>query len=49
MDSFAIMGFTFGLVGVMFGLMALVRLARLENSLKDKGVLESDYDSQKLK
>ncbi|MCL1079855.1 hypothetical protein L2734_17095 [Parashewanella spongiae] len=47
MDSFAIIGFTFGLVGFLFGMMALVRLTRLENHLKDKDIIDVDYDTQK--
>ena len=39
MDGLAVIGFVFGLVGVI----ALVRLEKLSKTLKEKGILEEDY------
>ena len=39
MDGLAVMGFIFGMVGVV----ALVRLEKLTKTLKEKGLLEEDY------
>ena len=33
----------FGIIGMIFGLAALVKLIRLEKHLKIKGVLDKDY------
>ena len=42
MDGLAVMGFIFGMVGVV----ALVRLEKLTKTLKDKGVLDDDYKEE---
>jgi len=39
MDGLTIIGFVFGMVGVV----ALVRLEKLIKTLKEKGILEEDY------
>jgi hypothetical protein len=42
MDGLAVIGFVFGLVGVI----ALVRLEKLSKTLKEKGILEEDYKEE---
>ena len=42
MDGLAVMGFIFGMVGVV----ALVRLEKLTKALKEKGILEDDYKEE---
>jgi len=42
MDGLTIIGFVFGMVGVV----ALVRLEKLINTLKEKGILEEDYQEE---
>ena len=42
MDGLAVMGFIFGMVGVV----ALVRLEKLTKTLKEKGILEENYDGE---
>jgi len=42
MDGLAVIGFVFGLVGVV----ALVRLEKLSKTLKEKGILEEDYKEE---
>ena len=42
MEGLAVMGFVFGMLGVV----ALVRLERLTKSLKEKGILEEDYKEE---
>ena len=39
MEGLAVMGFVFGMVGVV----ALVRLEKLTKTLKEKGILEENY------
>ena len=39
MEGLAVMGFVFGMIGVV----ALVRLEKLTKTLKQKGILEEDY------
>lgn len=39
MDGLTIIGFVFGMLGVV----ALVRLEKLIKTLKEKGILEEDY------
>ena len=39
MEGLAVIGFVFGMVGVL----TLVRLEKLTKSLKEKGILEEDY------
>ena len=39
MEGLAVMGFVFGMIGVV----ALVRLEKLTKTLKQKGALEEDY------
>ena len=40
MEGLAVMGFVFGMIGVV----ALVRLEKLTKTLKQKGILEEDYN-----
>ena len=42
METFAIMGFVFGMVGVV----ALVRLEKLTKILKEKGILDQDFKEE---
>ena len=42
MDGLAIMGFIFGMIGVV----ALVRLEKLTKTLKEKGILEGNYEEE---
>ena len=42
MDGLAIMGFIFGMVGVV----ALVRLEKITKTLKEKGILDEDYKEE---
>jgi len=42
MDGLAVIGFVFGLVGVV----ALVRLEKRSKTLKEKGILEEDYKEE---
>lgn len=42
MDGLAIMGFIFGMVGVI----ALARLEKLTKTLKAKGILDEDYKEE---
>ena len=42
MDGLAVMGFIFGMVGVV----AFVRLQKLTKTLKEKGLLEEDYKEE---
>lgn len=39
MEALSVMGFVFGMVGVV----ALVRLEQLVKTLKERGVLDEDY------
>ncbi len=36
----------FGILGFVFGLLALVRLEKLTKMLKEKNILESDYKDE---
>ena len=42
MEGLAVMGFVFGMVGVV----ALVRLEKLTMTLNQKGILEEDYKEE---
>ena len=42
MEGLAVTGFVFGLVGVV----ALVRLEKLIKTLKEKGILEENYNEE---
>ena len=42
MEGLAVMGFVFGMIGVV----ALVRLEKLIKTLKQKGILEEDYKEE---
>lgn len=42
MEALAVMGFVFGMVGVV----ALVRIEKLTQTLKDKGILAEDYEEE---
>ncbi len=42
MEGLAVMGFVFGMVGVV----ALVRLEKLIKTLKEKGILDQDYKEE---
>lgn len=40
------MGMVFGIIGFVFGLIAMGRIEALEKKLKASGVLPPDFDSQ---
>ena len=42
MEGLAVMGFVFGMLGVV----ALVRLEKLTKTLKEKGILYQDYKEE---
>jgi|TARA_Y100001947_G_scaffold58979_1_gene49556 hypothetical protein len=42
LEGLAVMGFVFGMVGVV----ALVRLEKLTKTLKEKGILEENYKEE---
>jgi len=42
MEGLAVMGFVFGMVGVV----AFVRLEKLTKTLQQKGILEEDYKEE---
>jgi len=42
MEGLAVMGFVFGMIGVV----ALVRLEKLTKTLKEKGILDQDYKEE---
>ena len=42
MDGLAVMGFVFGMIGVI----ALVRVEKLTKTLKEKGILEENYKDE---
>ena len=42
MEGFAVMGFIFGIMGVV----AFARLEKLTKTLKDKGILEENYKEE---
>ena len=42
LDGLAVMGFVFGMIGVI----ALVRLEKLTKTLKEKGILEESYKEE---
>jgi hypothetical protein len=42
MEGLAVMGFVFGMLGVV----ALVRLEKLTKTLKEKGILDQDYKEE---
>jgi|TARA_B100001013_G_scaffold322816_1_gene233458 hypothetical protein len=42
MEGLAVIGFVFGMVGVV----ALVRLEKLIKTLKEKGILDQDYKEE---
>ncbi len=43
METFAIIGMSFGIMGMGLGAMAFMRLEKLEKQLKESGVLSKDY------
>ena len=45
MEAFGIIGMTFGIMGMGLGATAFTRLAKLEKTLKESGILDKDYKS----
>ena len=43
METFGIIGMTSGITEMAFGIMAFMRLAKLEKQLKESGILDKDY------
>ena len=49
MEGLAVIGFSFGTMVVVFGILAVVALVRMEKlikTLKEKGILEEDYKKE---
>ena len=44
MEGLAVMGFVFGMIGVV----ALVRLEKITKTLKEKGILEENYKEESM-
>ncbi len=45
METFGIIGMSFGTMGFIFALNALGQISKLEKRLKETGVLDKDYKS----
>lgn len=45
METFGIMGMSFGTIGFIFGISALSKIAKLEKQLKEQGVLDKEFKS----
>ncbi len=45
MEAFGIIGMTFGIIGMGVGASALAKISNLEKQLKEKGVLDKEYES----
>ena len=39
--------YSFAFIGMIFGMVALYKINKLEKALKEKGVIEQDYNSDK--
>lgn len=46
METFGIIGMSLGSVGFIFALTALAKIARLEEQLKKRGVLDKEFRSE---
>ena len=46
METFGIIGMSFGSMGFIFAISALSRIAKLEKQLKEKGVLDKEFKSE---
>lgn len=46
METFGIIGMSFGIMGFVFGMSATARIAKLEKQLRSTGVLEEGYKSE---
>ena len=44
---FGIIGFGIGVTGLSFGIITFSRLNALENKLKESGVIDKDFNSEK--
>ena len=45
METFGIIGMSFGIMGFIFAQSALAKISKLEKQLKEKGVLDKEYNS----
>ncbi|NOG46040.1 MAG: hypothetical protein HND50_12435 [Calditrichaeota bacterium] len=45
MESLGIIGFVFGMSGLSFALISYQRISKLENKLKEIGVLDKDFST----
>ena len=46
METFGIIGMSLGTMGFILGLTALAKISKLENQLKDAGVLDKEHESE---
>jgi hypothetical protein len=44
MEAFGIIGMSLGTMGFIFGMAALAKVSKLENQLKETGVLKKEYE-----
>lgn len=47
MEAFGIIGMSMGVMGFIFGIIAYSRIDALEKKLKEKGVLDEKFNSEK--
>jgi len=47
METFGIIGMSFGLSGLVMAMSALAKISKLEKQLKETGVLDKEYKSGK--
>jgi hypothetical protein len=45
METFGTIGMSFGIIGLVFAMSALVKITKLEKKLKEIGVLDKEYKS----
>ena len=46
MEVFGIIGMSFGIMGFIFSMSALAKIAKLEKQLKESGVLDKEFKSE---
>ena len=45
METFGVVGMSFGASGLVFAMIALAKISKLEKKLKETGVLDKEYES----
>ena len=45
MEAFGILGFSLGTIGLIYAMNALGKISKLEQQLKEAGVLDQEYES----